>query len=137
MQRAESLLRLFTMRQLGLMVLVVSITVSGGSTTSCSSQRQPSANVTLRVRALLESTRPDAHGQVRTRREPLAGYFVIAVGSDGNRVKAIIDGNGDAAVRLPPGEYLVSTTLVDACPPTKILIMPGTDPTLRLPCVAP
>ncbi len=125
------------MRQLGLIVLVVSITLVGGSTTSCSSLHQPSATVTLRVRALLESTHPDAHGQVRTRRAPLAGYFVIAVGSDGNRVKAVIDRKGDAAVRLPPGEYLVSTTLVDACPPTKILIMPGTDPTLRLACVVP
>jgi hypothetical protein len=108
-----------------------------GLLSGCSASNAPSDDVgTVRVRAVLTSTRPTAHGHEKTLHAPLSGYQAVAV-AYGARVTAPIDEHGNALLRLSPGTYSVSTSMRDACPPVSVTAKAGGVMHVRLKCVAP
>lgn len=116
-------------------VLTATLILAGGCTSSTGHHRV-AETATLRVQAILNSTRPTSHGPT-TLNAPLYGYSVRAVGADGSRRESPIDHEGNAVLHLAPGEYVVTTTLAAACVPANVALSDGEGSELRLTCVAP
>jgi hypothetical protein len=107
--------------------------------TACRGSGKPAAShplSTLRAQAILTSERP-VKGMEKTFHSPLAGDSVVAVRSDGSRTRASVDASGLAVLRLAPGTYVVTTSVIDACPPANVTLSSTEVLTVNLNCVAP
>jgi hypothetical protein len=107
--------------------------------TACSGSGKPAAShplSTLRAQAILTSERP-VKGKEKIFHSPLTGESVIAVRTDGTRTRGSVDASGLAVLRLAPGNYVVTTSAIDACPPANVTLTSTEVLTVNLHCVAP
>jgi hypothetical protein len=119
-------------------VSCAALVIAAGLTTACSgsdNQAVPPLS-TLRANAVLTSEHP-VEDKEEVFHGPLVGYSVTAVGMRGDRVTASIDKSGLAVLHLAAGQYVVTTTDKDACPPARVTLTSGEVLSVNLRCVAP
>jgi hypothetical protein len=115
---------------------ILLIAASAAACSGPAEHPQPRPPSTLRAIAVLTSEHP-VNGKEKVLHDPLVGYSVIAVETDGRRFTAAIDRAGTAVLSLPAGRYVVTTTDEDACPPATVTLASAERRRADLRCVAP